>query len=1098
MRSQRNCHPTMISQLRRTLRFVVHVTNAAYRERFGTEVTNLGAEMCRSSFVRAFCRGGMFLGQETGSFQRLGLFLSRKLIAASFLLVAAQVLVLAFRNSTRPLTGPSEFVQLALGLLSIAACRGAFHRSRGIAKYPWRILTISFAIWTIAQACAIWATNANSWSIDQLSDTLFFLSAAPFGMLPFLDPDDPSGRFDRLHVLDFIQVGIFWLSTCLWFSDRVWLSSTAWGFGPFLWSRNIAFDAVLAGMLLLRSFLNPSKAFRRFFLWMAVFLTFSGLADSYSLNEANGVQSGDWFDLVWTTLLAVPILIAVSWKHDARPGPREQRSQSVAINQIFPLLYPLLSFLMLSRIDNVYRHFAPALFVFAFITLGARILIIQHRQRLSQEQLLRDAKKREQSEQALRESEIQYRLLFNTNPIPMWVFDRETLRFLAVNKAAIRHYGFSEQEFLAMTIADIRPEEDVPKLLADTAQKVKGLQEPRTWRHRKRDGTIIHVDIIGHDLRFRGLDAELIAAYDITQRLEAERALIQAEEKYRGTFEDAVVGMFQADAEGHPISINRALAEIQGYDSPDQALRVIPNILMHLFGNSPQPQHQSEEVRRELLEKGVVRNLELQFSRNDGSRRNVVANIRAVRNDSGTLMLLEGTVEDVTDRKRAEDRIQFLAYYDALTGLPNRTLLQDRLAQALASAERRDEKVALLFLDLDRFKIINDSLGHSFGDLLLQETAERLKKWQRAQDTVARIGGDEFVIALTGIKEISDVAVVTERIMDLITADYVIQNRRFNLSCSIGISIYPEHGRDNETLIKNADAAMYCAKESGRNAFRFFTDEMNVQVMERLTIEHHLRSALENQEFFLVYQPQIDLATSRICGMEALIRWNQPEIGAITPDRFIRVAENSGLILPIGEWVLQTACATVKARHEQGLPRIPVAVNVSAIQFRQEGFCEVVRRVLRDSGLSPECLELEVTETVLLSSSEVTPLVMQELKRMGVRLAIDDFGTGYSSLSYLRQFRVNRLKIDRSFIKSVAQNADDAAITGAIIRMAKSLGLRVIAEGVETEKQMAFLQAQGCDEVQGYFFSKPLSEAEMMERLRVEPVASSARRAGAS
>jgi diguanylate cyclase (GGDEF)-like protein/PAS domain S-box-containing protein len=497
--------------------------------------------------------------------------------------------------------------------------------------------------------------------------------------------------------------------------------------------------------------------------------------------------------------------------------------------------------------------------------LALRILIIQHRQQRSQEQLLLDAKKRERSEQALRQSEVQYRLLFNTNPIPMWVFDRDSLRFLAVNKAAIRHYGFSEQEFLAMTIADIRPEEDVPKLLANTAQRVQGLQEAETWRHRKKDGTIIHVEIIGHDLRFHEVDAELIAAYDITRRREAEHALIQAEEKYRGIFEDAAVGMFQAAADGCPVSMNHALAEIEGYDSPDEALKMIPNILLHWLPNP----HQGEEVRRELQEKGVVRNLELEFSRNDCKKRNIVANLRAVRDDCGTVTLLEGTVEDITDRKRAEERIQLLAYYDALTGLPNRTLLQDRLGQALASAQRRDEKVALLFLDLDRFKIINDSLGHSFGDLLLQETAERLKKWQRAQDTVARIGGDEFIIALTGIKEIPDVAVVTERIMDLITADYVIQSRRFNLSCSIGISIYPDHGVDNETLIKNADAAMYCAKESGRNAFRFFTDEMNVQVMERLTIEHHLRSALENKEFFLVYQPQIDLSTSRICGMEA-------------------------------------------------------------------------------------------------------------------------------------------------------------------------------------------------------------------------------------
>jgi PAS domain S-box-containing protein len=492
-------------------------------------------------------------------------------------------------------------------------------------------------------------------------------------------------------------------------------------------SRNIAFDAVLAAMLLLRTILNRSRSVGRFFLQMAMFRALSGLADSYSMNPTNGVQSGDWFDLVWTVLLAIPILIAVSWK-DAEQAPRELRSQNVAVNQVFPLLYPFLSFLMLAYLDSKYPLLSPCIFVFTFVTLALRILIIQHRQHRSQEQLQLDAKKRERSEQALRQSEVQYRLLFNTNPIPMWVFDRDSLRFLAVNKAAIRHYGFSEQEFLAMTIADIRPEEDVPKLLANTARRVQGLQEAETWRHRKKDGTIIHVEIIGHDLRFHGVDAELIAAYDITRRREAEHALIQAEEKYRGIFEDAAVGMFQAAADGRPVGMNHALAEIEGCDLPDEALKMIPNILMHWLPNP----HQAEEVRRELQEKGVVRNLELEFSRNDCKKRNIVANLRAVRDDCGTVTLLEGTVKDITDRKRAEERIQLLAYYDALTGLPNRTLLQDRLGQALASAQRRDEKVALLFLDLDRFKIINDSLGHSFGDLLLQETA--------AQKVAARAG----------------------------------------------------------------------------------------------------------------------------------------------------------------------------------------------------------------------------------------------------------------------------------------------------------------------------------------------------------------------
>jgi diguanylate cyclase (GGDEF)-like protein len=450
----------------------------------------------------------------------------------------------------------------------------------------------------------------------------------------------------------------------------------------------------------------------------------------------------------------------------------------------------------------------------------------------------------------------------------------------------------------------------------------------------------------------------------------------------------------------------------------------------------------------------------------------------------GKVIGVIGTYEDITERKVAEERVQYLAYYDALTGLPNRTLLQDRLTKALASARRRKDKVALLFLDLDRFKTINDSLGHSVGDLVLKEVAERLKKWAREQDTVARVGGDEFLIVLTAVKDASDAAVAAERLMNAMTAEFVAQGHSVGISCSVGISIFPEHGRDGETLIKNADAAMYCAKEIGRNNFRFFTDDMNAQAVERLTLENGLGLALEKKELFLVYQPQMEIATGRITGLEALLRWQHPELGLVPPDKFIRIAENSGLIMPIGEWVLRTACSQARKWQDEGLPAVSVAVNVSAIQFRQEDFCELIRRVLNETGLAPQYLELELTESLLLANADVTLSVIQELKAMGLTLAIDDFGTGYSSFSYLKQFRVSKLKIDRLFIRDVAVNPDDAAITTAIISMAKSLNLKVIAEGVEDEAQMSFLRAHQCDEIQGYYFSKPLAVDKVADKLR--------------
>jgi diguanylate cyclase (GGDEF)-like protein len=427
---------------------------------------------------------------------------------------------------------------------------------------------------------------------------------------------------------------------------------------------------------------------------------------------------------------------------------------------------------------------------------------------------------------------------------------------------------------------------------------------------------------------------------------------------------------------------------------------------------------------------------------------------------------------------------QYLAYYDDLTGLANRTLLQDRLGKAIADARRQKHTVALLFLDLDGFKDINDSLGHSVGDLLLQGVAERLKKWGREQDTIARLGGDEFLVMLTHVCDVPDAAVAAERIMDVINGGFVIQGHSLHVTCSIGVSIFPEHGEDGETLIKNADAAMYSAKHRGRNNFRFFTEDLNTQATERVTLENSLRSALAREELFLMYQPQIDIATGRITGLEALLRWQHPKLGLVPPDKFIRIAENSGLILPIGEWVLRTACSQVRKWHEDGFPGLTVAVNVSAIQFRHEGFCGLVKKVLQGTGVTPQHLELELTESLLLTNVERMLSVVQELRDMGVMLAIDDFGTGYSNFSYLKRFRISKLKIDRSLIRDIAVNPDDAAITTAIISMAKSLHLKVIADGVEDETQMSFLRDHQCDEIQGYYFSKPLTIGEVADKLR--------------
>jgi diguanylate cyclase (GGDEF)-like protein/PAS domain S-box-containing protein len=696
--------------------------------------------------------------------------------------------------------------------------------------------------------------------------------------------------------------------------------------------------------------------------------------------------------------------------------------------------------------------------------------------------IARDVTEEKRSEATLRQSEEQYRILFEGNPVAMYVYDRRTLCILAVNNAAIQQYGFTEQEFLTKTVMDIRPEEDVPHVLGDMAEHTDGLQRRGSWRHRRKDGSILHVEIVCHPLNFHGTESVLIAAHDITERKRAEESLQQAEEKYRGIFEDSVIGIFQATLDRRLVSINRTLAQMHGYDSSEEMMEDVSRRSPQLFVD---PSRMTEMVQV-VAEGGTVRGAELEIYRRDGTTKWVRMNLRGIRDANGKVVLREGTVEDITEYKAAAERIKFLAYYDALTELPQRALLQDRLEHALAAARRRHEKIALLFLDLDRFKSVNDSFGHSFGDIVLKAVSQRLKACAREQDTVARVGGDEFLILLSGVKDAADAAIAADRIMSAMNASIVLQGHSFSVGCSIGLSMYPEHGMDGETLIKNADAAMYCAKEAGRGNVRFFTDEMNAQAVERLAMDKNLRLALDRKEFFLVYQPQMEIESGKITGFEALIRWQHPEMGLVPPDRFISVAENNGLILPIGEWVLRTACSQARAWQDAGLCAVPVAVNVSAVQFRQESFCALVRRVLQETGLPPHYLELELTESFLMSNADETLYVLRELKEMGVKLAIDDFGTGYSSLSYLRQFPVDKLKIDKSFIRDAMEDCGDAAITTAIISMTKSLRLKVIAEGVENEAQLFFLREHCCDEIQGYYFSKPLSVGEATSRLQRE------------
>jgi len=437
-------------------------------------------------------------------------------------------------------------------------------------------------------------------------------------------------------------------------------------------------------------------------------------------------------------------------------------------------------------------------------------------------------------------------------------------------------------------------------------------------------------------------------------------------------------------------------------------------------------------------------------------------------------------------RQQAEETINHLAYYDALTGLPNRALFNDRLAMALVQAQRHQRKLAVLFLDLDRFKTINDTLGHAMGDRLLQGVAQRLTSCVREGDTVARLGGDEFMLLLPGIEHVEDVAKIVQRVLEVLKPSFNFDGQEFHITSSIGIALYPNDSEDAEALLKNADTALHRAKEQGRNNYQFYIPSMNATSFERLILENNLRRALERKEFVLYYQPQVSLLTKRIVGMEALLRWQHPELGLVPPRKFIPLAEETGLIGSLGEWVLQTACAQNKAWQEVGFPPLRVAVNLSAHLFRQQGLVETVARVLKETRLNPHYLELEVTEGTLMENAEATVSTLRKLKEMGVHLSIDDFGTGYSSLSYLRRFPIDTLKIDQSFVWDISSDPDDATIARLIIAMAHSLKLKVVAEGVETEEQLSFLRFHQCDELQGYLFSKPVPAEAFTQLLQEE------------
>lgn len=565
---------------------------------------------------------------------------------------------------------------------------------------------------------------------------------------------------------------------------------------------------------------------------------------------------------------------------------------------------------------------------------------------------------------------------------------------------------------------------------------------------------------------------------DISERRNSLIAVAQAELRYRHIFEHASEGIFQTTPDGHYLAANTALARLYGYDSPDELMADLADIDRRLYVDPGQ----REKFRRLMANYGEVANFESEVYRRDGSKIWISENAHMVRGLQGELICYEGTVQDITERRNYQAQLEHQANFDQLTGLPNRNLLNDRLDQAIFQAQRHSYYLALVFIDLDNFKFINDSLGHVAGDALLVEVAQRLRRCLRTADTVARQGGDEFVLVLNDHYQIASIISLLERVLQEVSQPIQLMGRDWQVGASMGIALYPSDGEDKQTLLKHADVAMYAAKAQGRNNFQFFTQEMNRISDERLQLEAAMRQAIEREEFSVAFQPKVD-QQRRIIGAEALARWHTKDFGTVAPDRFIPIAEETGLIVPLTDIILRKAFLAASRWRQISGHALSVAVNLSPRLFNDEKIVAHMGELIKEAGLPPELVDLEITESIFLGDSGHALALLQGLKGLGVSLVMDDFGTGYSSLSYIRQFPLDIIKIDRSLVTGIEHENDGAMIASAIISMCHSLRKKVVAEGVENQAQFDFLRGQACDEFQGYLLAKPLSETAFLELL---------------
>ena len=814
-------------------------------------------------------------------------------------------------------------------------------------------------------------------------------------------------------------------------------------------------------------------------------------------------HSGLW---LLSVLLAVVISWAALWLTIHFREENKGRLLQVAISVVMGLAIPVMHYTGMAAVSYMPTNAAPDLSNAIDISVLANTAVILVTLVIVGSALLSSLVNRRFSVQAreLVLSEQRYHHLFESTPQATFVFDLQTLNFLAVNQAAIGKYGFLAEEFLALKITDLHSMEVIERLLETSPSDV-----PREVQHKARDGSAFVVELSLRTITWAGRPAGLLLANDITERKRTEQ--MEAE---RRTFLETIT-------QNQPLEASlRQLVHILENQWPGALCSIMlikPGKTCHVAASSLSKEVRLglesfglEEIGRalgagpdcgemafiedfsvdsphqELKEWAAALNLRSCWSAPVVDPGGLVAGLmvvffRDVRQPTperrNRLQIAAGMAAIAIEHRRLTDRLSYQAQHDALTGLPNRFLLEDRLQQAVAYANRHRSGLAVLLLDLDGFKYVNDTLGHQSGDQVLVEVARRLRSVIRQADTLARVGGDEFCLVLSDVRKTNDALKIAQTCLDSLRKPILIAGRDYSLSASIGISCYPEHGVEPEVLQQHADTAMYHAKFNGKNGFQVFTPEINAQLRERLELMGDLREALDKGEFRLEYQPQF-LAAGELVGFEALLRWDHPQRGTISPGTFIPIAEETGLVVLIGRWVLTQACGQLAAWRSAGYEELRMAVNVSTLQFERQDWVETIAATLESSGVPPSALELELTETVVMKNCERAAERLAQLRALGISSAIDDFGTGYSSLKYLQHLPIDTLKIDQSFVRNLNPLSDGESGNGAIVRaivtLAQQLGLRVVAEGVETHEELELLRRLGCDLVQGFLFAKPM------------------------